>query len=85
MSNVKLVSTLKFKNSNGARAKYEIYYDKGSSEYHADIFTIASVECKDFNRPTVEVWHKHLTSFESIPGQTLQDIEVACQDHFLRK
>ncbi|MCG7367883.1 hypothetical protein MHZ90_17355 [Pantoea sp. ACRSH] len=85
MSSFKLVSTLKFVNSNGHAAKYEIYYDLATSEHHADIFHIASTTSQGLGASMIEVWHKIHVTYQRIPGNTLRDIEDSCLNHFLGK
>lgn len=82
MSAFNLVSTVKFVNSHGHEAKYEIYFDPSSGEYHAEIFHIARVTAQGFSAHTVSVWHRINTSYQRIPGSNIQALEHSCQNHF---
>lgn len=85
MSAFNLVSTVKFVNSYGHEAKYDIYYDQASSEYHAEIFHIASVTSHGTNAHTINVWHRTHNTYRRIPGNNIKDIEDSCRNNFLGK
>lgn len=85
MSAFNLVSTVKFVNSHGHEAKYDIYYDPASSEYHAEIFHIARVDSQQPSVHTIYVWHRTLNTYRRIPGNNIKDIEHSCLNNFLGK
>lgn len=85
MNAYNLVSTVKFVNSQGQEAKYDIYFDPALSEYHAEIFHIASVVAPGFNVHTIYVWHRTLNTYRRIPGNNIKDIEDSCLNNFLGK
>ncbi|EJD6658129.1 TPA: hypothetical protein I3798_003144 [Enterobacter cloacae] len=85
MSTFNLVSTVKFENSNGHEAKYDIYFDQASSVYHAEIFHIARVNSQGPNGHTIYVWHRIPTTYQRIPGNTIEDIVDSCRNNFLGK
>ncbi|WP_288426770.1 hypothetical protein [uncultured Pantoea sp.] len=78
----KLVRTVKFVNSNGREAKYDIYYDPTSSEYHAEIFYIASVQSVGPNPHTINVWYRTHNTYHRIPGNNIEDVEDSCLKNF---
>ena len=56
MSSLKLVSTVKFANSKGSEAKYEIYHDAVSNDYQAEVSYLTDVlSTAGF---TARVWYK---------------------------
>lgn len=85
MSTFNLVSTVKFVNSNGHEAKYDIYYDPEQSEYHAEIFHIARVTTQEPSSHTIYVWHKTHNTYHRIPGNNIKDVEDSCLNNFLGK
>ncbi|UBI17859.1 hypothetical protein [Citrobacter europaeus] len=85
MNTYNLVSTVKFVNSHGHEAKYDIYYDPASSDYHAEIFHIASVNSQGPNAHTINVWYRTHNTYRRIPGNNIKDIEDSCLNNFLGK
>ncbi|EMR0504899.1 MULTISPECIES: hypothetical protein [Enterobacter cloacae complex] len=80
MSSLKLVSTVKFANSKGSEAKYEIYHDAVSNDYQAEVSYLTDVlSTAGF---TARVWYKTPLTIYRLPGNTISDLEDSCKDHF---
>lgn len=80
MSSLKLVSTVKFANSKGSEAKYEIYHDAVSNDYQAEVSYLTDVLSTAGS--TARVWHKTPLTIYRLSGNTISDLEDSCKDHF---